>query len=86
MKNLWASSAMSLGIVFLLLGIVVVVIVPFAGIIVGVIPLFFGIMGLRKFKSDPGAGGKPKAMIGIFIGGLMILVSLYLLISKLFLR
>jgi hypothetical protein len=39
-------------------------------------------MGLKKLKADPNAGGKPKAMIGIFMGATLILVSLYLLIFQ----
>ena len=39
-------------------------------------------MALKKLKADPSAGGKPKAMIGIFMGVTLILVSLYLIIIR----
>ncbi|MHA1888994.1 MAG: hypothetical protein ACTSX0_13295 [Promethearchaeota archaeon] len=84
MKNFWASSAMGIGIALLLVGMFFVMVSPSLAIVIGLIPIFFGYMGLKKLREDPNAGGKPKAMIGIFMGGTLILVSLYLLIVSLF--
>jgi hypothetical protein len=80
MKNLWANSAMGLGIGLIITGVILIVMVPLLGISVGSILLFLGIMGLRQLKKDPTVGGKPQSIIGISIGILMILVSLYWLI------
>ena len=84
MKNIWATSAMGLGLSLTLFGLFFVMASPFVTIVIGIIPIFFGVMGLKKLKEDPEAGGKPKAMIGIFMGATLIVVSLYLILFGLY--
>lgn len=74
MKNFWATSAMGVGLALMLFGLFFL---PYVSLVIGLVPIVFGILGLKKLKEDPNAGGKPKAMIGIFMGVTLILVSIY---------
>lgn len=44
--------------------------IPFLGIVLGLIALGLGIVGLRLARQNPAAGGKVHAWIGIILGGL----------------
>ena len=44
--------------------------IPFLGILLGVIALVLGLVGLRQARLNPAAGGKVHAWIGILLGGL----------------
>lgn len=44
--------------------------IPLLGIVLGLIALGLGIVGLRVARSNPAAGGKVHAWIGIVLGGL----------------
>lgn len=44
--------------------------IPFLGIILGLIAFVLGLIGLRCARQNPAAGGKVHAWIGIILGGL----------------
>lgn len=44
--------------------------IPFLGIILGLVGFVLGIIGLRVARQNPAAGGKVHAWVGIILGGL----------------
>ena len=44
--------------------------IPFLGIVLGLLAFVLGILGLRFRRRNPSAGGKVHAWIGIIVGGL----------------
>lgn len=53
-------------------------IVPFLGLVLGIIAIVLGVRALRAVGRDPGVRGKTHAWVGIILGSIFLLFNLLL--------